>query len=104
MKGITTFFKKNWLIVLAIGAAVYFLFINKKVKTADQPAGTGTTGTKLVQTSATNTGLKTNTVTSPLNVIRVPPPGYTGPVNGPFTWGGVGDPPDGKYCVLGNPA
>jgi hypothetical protein len=79
-------FKKPLIIIIivAIAAIIYFVFIKNKV--AIVASTTGTT-----------------TVTDPLNVLRTPPPGYQGPINGPFTWAGVGDPPDGKYTVLGNP-
>ncbi len=36
-------------------------------------------------------------------VTRVPPPGYSGPVNGPFTWAGIGPPPNCYDIVLGIP-
>jgi hypothetical protein len=74
---------KTPLIIAAIAVFIYFVFI--KNKTAIVATATGTT-----------------TVTDPLNVLRTPPPGYQGPINGPFTWAGLGDPPDGKYTVLGN--
>jgi hypothetical protein len=33
------------------------------------------------------------------NVPANPPPGYTGPTGGPFTWGGAGAPPDGVTTI-----
>jgi hypothetical protein len=36
-------------------------------------------------------------------ISYLPKPGYQGPINGPFTWGGVGDPPDGVWVTIGNP-
>jgi hypothetical protein len=33
-----------------------------------------------------------------------PPPGYSGPDNGPFTWASAGAPPSGLYTVKGIPA
>lgn len=47
---------------------------------------------------------KTSTPITPVTIIRTPPPGYSGPVNGPFTWSGVGEPPNGDYTVIGNAA
>jgi hypothetical protein len=44
-----------------------------------------------------------STPTSPVVIARTPPPGYSGPVNGPFYWAGVGEPPDGKQTSMGNP-
>jgi hypothetical protein len=75
---------KTLLIIAATAAFIYFVFIKNKV--AIVASTTGTT-----------------TVTDPLNILRTPPPGYQGPINGPFTWAGIGEPPDGKYTVLGNP-
>ena len=34
-------------------------------------------------------------------VTRTPPPGYAGPINGPFKWAGVGDPPGGIWVTDG---
>jgi hypothetical protein len=39
---------------------------------------------------------------APTTLLRVPPPGYAGPINGPFSWVGVGPAPDGKDTVIGN--
>lgn len=37
-------------------------------------------------------------------VVRYKAPGgYSGPVNGPFTWAGVGEPPNGAYTTIGIP-
>lgn len=36
-------------------------------------------------------------------VSYIPPPGYQGPINGPFTWAGIGDPPNGNWVTIGNP-
>lgn len=31
--------------------------------------------------------------------VMPPPPAYTGPMGGPYTWGGIGDPPDGIFKI-----
>jgi hypothetical protein len=79
------FLKKNWLLLLAALAAVYFLFINKSTAILSNIPG-----------------LSSSSIDPVTDSKRYPPPGYTGPADtGPFTWAGVGDPPDGKYAVLG---
>ena len=78
------FIKKNWLLLLAGLAAVYFLFINKPAFLSNIP------------------GLSSSTIDPVTDQKRYPPPGYSGPSDiGPFNWAGVGDPPDGKWTVLG---
>lgn len=56
--------------------------------------------------SATNVGTKvdSNVVTTPLVpvvITHIPPSGYAGPVNGPFYWAGIGDPPNGVSITIG---
>jgi hypothetical protein len=81
------FIKKNWLLLLAGIAAIYFLFINKSAL-SNLLGSTASSG---------------NSTIDPLSDgKRYPPPGYSGPSDiGPFNWAGVGDPPDGKWTVLG---
>jgi hypothetical protein len=74
--------KLKWpLILAAIGAVIYFLFIKNK--------------------TAVSLATANNTV-DPVVVKRYPPPGYAGPSDkGPYYWAGMGSPPDGKFEVLG---
>lgn len=67
---------KTLLILAALAAAAYFLFFRKKA------------------------GAPTSTV-DPVVIKRYPKPGYSGPVNGPFTWASVGTPPNGEYNTIG---
>jgi hypothetical protein len=63
--------------VLAAGVYAYLHF--KKTTAAATPLAGATSGT----------GVHPAT----------PPPGYSGPLGGPYTWGGTGAPPDGKYTL-----
>jgi hypothetical protein len=56
-----------------------------------------------LKSKSTATATPTGTVDNVI-ITRTPPPGYSGPLNGPFTWASaIGEPPDGKWVVLGDP-
>jgi hypothetical protein len=76
--------------IAAVGAIYlgYRYFIKPK---AVAGPGTGTTTSSANQSTTTSLG----SVVSPAG----PPPGYQGPMGGPYTWAGAGAPPDGKYTV-----
>jgi hypothetical protein len=48
---------------------------------------------------------QSNKIIPDLNSVveLVPPPGYSGPKGGPFTWSQAGNPPDGKWTTAGLP-
>jgi len=74
------------LILLAVGALVYFLFIKNKTALT---LGKG----------AAPSGLPGGTVDNAV-VKRFPPPGYTGSSDtGPFYWAGMGEPTHGPVFI-----
>lgn len=89
--------KYIWLIIPVIGIIIYFFVIKKK--NGDTALSNATDGGASVV--GLNTGIlpTTSTATAP---TRVPPPGYSGPVGGPFIWAGVGSPPNGVFTTIGN--
>lgn len=80
---------KKLLIFGVIAAAAYLIY-----KYVFKGAG-------IAMTSAG--GASAVSVTNPVTIKRNPPPGYSGPVNGPFKWAGIGNPPNGVYETLGTP-
>jgi len=74
------------LILLAVGAVVYFLFIKNKTALT---LGKG----------AAPSGLPGGTVDNAV-VKRFPPPGYSGASEtGPFFWAGLGEPTHGNVTI-----
>ena len=74
------------LILLAVGALVYFLFIKNKTALT---LGKG----------AAPSGLPGGTVDNAV-VKRFPPPGYTGSsTTGPFYWASIGEPTHGLVFI-----
>lgn len=56
--------------------------------------------TKTKAVSSANTTMTTDkTATATLPSGSPPPPMYSGPMGGPYQWGGVGEPPDGVYTI-----
>jgi hypothetical protein len=54
------------------------------------------------ETKAELSADKISTPINPVIIGRIPKPGYAGPINGPFYWAGVGEPPDGQYTTIGD--
>lgn len=100
-------------ILLLIGAVV-LLSSNKPAPPVETPVSTNVTSPVTYSIQPEVPGYKFNETThkydpvpstplAPVVIGYTPPPGYTGPVNGPFTWVGVGEPPNGEHVVKGNP-
>jgi hypothetical protein len=88
--------KKNIIWIVFAGVVIALFFFLKKNNSANQSSGEAVDlVSQQLYDQATNAGF---------NIIGyTPPPGYGGYVNGPFSWGGVGNPPDGVWYTQGNP-
>lgn len=88
------------LLWLGIAAAALLLFSFKSAA-----AETTTAASNSIQPSGSSAVDPISIAGTPTDntLTRKPKPGYAGPVNGPFYWAGVGQPPDGVYNDPGIP-
>jgi hypothetical protein len=84
--------------ILIIIAAFVLLSSGKSETQVETPTSTTVTNSNVYKIAK-----ETSSSVRPVqqSIQRIPPPGYTGPVNGPFVWAGVGNPPNGEYTTLG---
>lgn len=106
-------YKKPLFWIMGI-VGLYFLFFqgrrvqeptvatNTTTPTTTASGQPNTSGSRRTTSEPTSNSLTTDTV-DPVILTRKPPPGYSGPLNGPYTWAGIGPPPNGQYTSIGEP-
>jgi hypothetical protein len=88
-----------WILILAVAAYVLFSSNTTIIAPSASPVSPSVTNPTVYKTAEiASNGVKPRETV----ITRVPPPGYSGPVNGPFKWASAGNPPNGVYTTIGN--
>jgi hypothetical protein len=93
--------KKNKLMLIlgGIGVAIIAYLGYKHFTTSKAAISSAASVAQPAADKASGTPTGTTTTLPLSQAAAGPPPGYGGPNGGPYTWAGVGDPPDGVYEI-----